>query len=48
MKFPLAPIAVSIVCVAQPVQADVSSDTAQIFELIAQLFLVNSLQDSQF
>ncbi|BCG64931.1 MAG: hypothetical protein methR_P2724 [Methyloprofundus sp.] len=38
MKFPLAPIAVSIVCVAQPVQADVSSDTAQIFELIAQLF----------
>ncbi|NOQ16524.1 MAG: hypothetical protein GQ581_05655 [Methyloprofundus sp.] len=38
MKFPLAPIAVSIVCAAQPVQADVSSDTAQIFALIAQLF----------
>jgi hypothetical protein len=38
MKFPLAPIAMSIACVAQPVQADISSDTTQIFSLIVQLF----------
>ena len=38
MKFPLAPIAISIVCVAQPVQADIASDTTQIMTLITQLF----------